>query len=162
MSSCHLALKREMRHQAKSRKYVRTTKQNGRILSVVRVGGTHCLVKRVDVVVAGEREHRGSGNPPPQKGHTMVGVYLTGVHLTSVHLVGGWLTGVHFTSVYLIRIHFIGVCLMAVYLADMPFIGEYLMACILWRVSHRCASHGRVCHGREFHGRASYDAAVFT
>jgi hypothetical protein len=52
-------------------------------------------MKRVDVVVAGERKHRGSGAPlyntrtavPPKKGHTTMGVYLT-----SVHLMGGCLT----------------------------------------------------------------------
>jgi hypothetical protein len=37
--------------------------------------------------------------------------YLTGMHPTSAHLMGGCLMGVHLTSVYLMGIHFIGVCL---------------------------------------------------
>jgi hypothetical protein len=59
-------------------------------------------MKRVDVVAAGERKHRGSGAPlsnirtamPPQKAHTTVGVYLTSVHLMDV-----FLTGVHLVRV---------------------------------------------------------------
>jgi hypothetical protein len=72
-----------------------------------------CLMKRVDVVVADERKHRTA--IPPKKA-TMVGVYPTGVHLMSVHLMGGCLTGVHVTGMHLIRIRFIGACLMGVYL----------------------------------------------
>jgi hypothetical protein len=60
----------------------------------------------------------------PQKGHTMVGVYLTRVHLTSMYLMGRCLTGVHLKCVYLVRIHFIGVCLMGLYLMGVHLIYE--------------------------------------
>ena len=68
----------------------------------------------VDIVVAGERKHRGLGHSfatsavSPKKGYTTVGIYLTGVHLANVHLRGG--------------------CLMSLYLG---------------RVSYRHASHRR-------------------
>jgi hypothetical protein len=98
-----------------------------------------CLMKRLDVVVASERKHRGSRAPlsntctaiPPQKGRTTVGVYLTGVHLTSVHLMGGCLTGVHLMGVYLIRIHFICVCLIGVHLIGVYLTGMHLRACVI-------------------------------
>jgi hypothetical protein len=83
-------------------------------------------MKRVDVVVTGERKHRGSVYNTrtailPGKGHTTVGVYLTdilfiGVHLTSVHLMN-----VHLTGVHLMRIHSISVCLMGVHLTSISF-----------------------------------------
>jgi uncharacterized protein YjbI with pentapeptide repeats len=66
----------------------------------------------------------------PQKGHTMVGV-----NLTNVHLMSGCLTGVRLTGVYLIRTHFIGVCLMGTLYGH--------------------ASHGQVPHKRASHACVS-------
>src|SRR5271170_6298783 len=66
----------------------------------------------------------------------MIYLYLTGVHPTSVHLVGGCHGRVPHGRVSLRRV---------------PH-GRASHG----RVSHRRMSHGRVPHGRASHGRASY------
>jgi hypothetical protein len=53
--------------------------------------------------------------------------YLTGMHSTSVHLMGGCLMGVYLTGVYLIS-----VCLMGVYLTGVRLMGVSLIGVCLY------------------------------
>jgi hypothetical protein len=53
---------------------------------------------------------------------SLLGVYLTGVHLTGVYLIGVCLMGV-----YLMDVHLIGMCLMGVHLTGMHLIGIHFM-----------------------------------
>jgi hypothetical protein len=68
-------------------------------------------------------------------------VYLTGVHLIDVHLIGVYLTGVH-----LIDVHLIGAYLMSVYLINVYLTGVYPMSVYLTGVhlKQACSPH-RAC-----------------
>src|SRR5947209_1296282 len=59
----------------------------------------------------------------------MIYLFLTGVHPTSVHLIGGCLMGVYLTGVYLL-----GVYLTGVYLTGVHLTGVHLMAMCLMGV----------------------------
>jgi hypothetical protein len=56
----------------------------------------------------------------------LTGVHLMGVYLTGVHLMGVYLTGVHLMGVYLTGVHLTGVYLMGVHLIDVYFMDVYM------------------------------------
>jgi hypothetical protein len=57
----------------------------------------------------------------------LLGVYLTGVHLTCVHLTGVHLMEIHFKSRHVSQVHLMAMCLMGVHLTGMCLMGVYLI-----------------------------------
>ena len=70
----------------------------------------------------------------------MIYLYLTGVHPTSVHLIGGCLMGVYLTCVYLL----------GVYLTDVHLMDVYLTGVHLRHVPHGRTPNRRVLYGRVY------------
>src|SRR5271155_2489137 len=60
----------------------------------------------------------------------MIYLFLTGVHPTSVHLIGGCLMGVYLTCVYLLGVYLTDVHLTCVHLTGMCLMGVYLIGVI--------------------------------
>ena len=85
----------------------------------------------------------------------MIYLYLTGVHPTSVHLMGGCPIGVYLTGMCLLGVYLIVVIyiLIDVYLTGVHLIG---------RVPHKRASHRRAPHGHAYHGRAPHGRVPHT
>jgi hypothetical protein len=73
----------------------------------------------------------------------MVYLFLTDLHPTSVHLIGGCLMGVYLMGVLLTGVHLTGVHLMEIHFKSR-------------HVSHRRASHGHVSYGRASHGHVTH------